>query len=220
MWPSLTGTRKHCAEITGSRAGTMRAPSIGAPDLHRLLFALLFFAADEWDHVVVHLGERRVRLPGAGERLVRRDRHLLQAEVAERVERGDVALERAVRLHGDEAALRSEAAALRDDELRVLRVHLGDHHRHVGRRAVRGVVRDERRLVLGVRVLERARLVLGHVDRAEHEVDSRPRSLARRTRRARRARTSPWASSPRGPSDPRTLPRTCARPTSRSPRSS
>src|SRR5512146_1133923 len=136
------------------RRGDDLAVQDGAPDLERLLLALLLLALDERDDVVDHLGPALERLPRARDGLVGGDGDPLRTEAHERVERRDVALDRAVRLHRDEAAARPEPTALRLDDHRVARVDLRDHHRDVGRPAVRGVVRDHRRLRAGVVLLE------------------------------------------------------------------
>ncbi len=85
---------------------------------------------------------------GAEDRLVGAHRELLEAEVPQRMQRGHVALQRAVRLHRDEPTLGAEPAPLALDVLHVLGVHRGEDHR-LGGEAVRRVVGDERGLKAG-----------------------------------------------------------------------
>jgi len=154
------------------RGGGHDPPSLGlAPDLERFLLGLLLLALDEGDDVVDHLGPAREGLAGARDRLVGADEDLRRAEDHEGIDGRHVALQRAVGFDGDEAALAAESLALRGDDGGVVGVDLGDHHRHVGGPAMGGVVRHHRDLVAGVVLFELPRVVLGHVHRAEHEVD-------------------------------------------------
>ena len=89
------------------------------------------------------------------------------------MQRGNVALERAVGFDRDEAALRAEALALRVDDLDVLRIELRHDHRDVRRAAVGGVVGDDRAFELGIAFFKRLDFILLHVDRAEDKVDHR-----------------------------------------------
>ena len=95
----------------------------------------------------------------------------VEKAAAEGNQRGNVALERAVRFDRDEAALCAEALALRVDDLDVLRIELRHDHRDVRRAAVGGVVGDDRAFELGIAFFKRLDFILLHVDRAEDEVD-------------------------------------------------
>ena len=83
---------------------------------------------------------------------------------------GHIALEGAVGLDGDKAALGAQTLALSGDDVQVLGVDLRHHHGDVGREAVGRVVGHHRALVLGIGLLQRTDLVLFHVNGAEHKV--------------------------------------------------
>ena len=89
------------------------------------------------------------------------------------MQRGHVALQRAVGLHSDEAALCAEALSLRVDDLDVVCVDLRNDHRNVRCPAVGGVVGDDGALELRVFFLQRLDFVFFHIDRAEDKVDHR-----------------------------------------------
>lgn len=74
-----------------------------APDLQGLLLALLLLAADVGDAVVHHLRPALEGLAGAGDGLIGADQDFVQAVLLQGVQGRDVALERTVALHGDEA---------------------------------------------------------------------------------------------------------------------
>ncbi len=138
----------HCAVMTGSVAFSILPP---ATEPQIFIGSCSDFSSSPLMNgmtLSTISGQVSKVFPAPRDRLVRADRDPLRAELHERVDRRDVALERAVRLHRDEAALRAEPLALRLDDRGVLRVDLGDHHRHVGRAAVGRVVRDDRRLRL------------------------------------------------------------------------
>ena len=143
------------------------------PDLERLLLGFFFFAADVGDDVIHHLGPALEGLACAGDRLIGADERFLDTELVERVQGGHVALQRAVGLDRDKAALGAETPALALDDLLVLPVELGDDHRHVGGAAMGAVVGDDGAFRFGIRFLKRADLRLGHIDRAEDEIHLR-----------------------------------------------
>ena len=89
------------------------------------------------------------------------------------MERRDVALQAAVGLDGDEAALRAEALALGGDDFEVLGVYFGHDHGHVGGPAVGAVVGDDGALELGVGLLEGDDLLLLHIHGGEDEIHLR-----------------------------------------------
>ena len=143
-----------------------------APDLQRLLFALFLLAADIWDDVVDHLGPALKGLSGAGDSLICAGEDLVDLILLfERMDGGYVALERAIRLDRDEAALCAEAFLLSLDDLSVVGVDLGDYHGNVRCAAVGGVVGDNGALGLCVSFFKSFYLVLLHIYGAEHEVD-------------------------------------------------
>ena len=144
-----------------------------APELHRLLLGLFFLAADIGDDVVKHFRPRIERLASAGNGLIRADQRLFDAVLHERMQRGHVALQRAVGLDGDKAALGAEALALGVDDADVVRIDLGHDHRDVRGVAVSRIIGDDRAFELGIALLERLDLVFFHVDRAEDKVDHR-----------------------------------------------
>ena len=115
-----------------------------APQLQRLLLALLFLAADVGDDVV-HQG----------------------------MQGGHIALQAAIGLDGDEAALGAQTLALRRDDLNVVGVDLRHHHRDIRGAAVGAVVGDDRALCLGISLLKCLDLSLGHIDGTEDEVHLR-----------------------------------------------
>ena len=87
------------------------------------------------------------------------------------MQRRNIALQAAIGLDGDEAALRAETAALRLDDADVVGVQLRDDHRHIRRPAVRGIVGDDGTFEPRIALLQCADLVLFHVHGAEHEID-------------------------------------------------
>ena len=143
-----------------------------APDLHGLLLALFLLTADVGDDVVDHLGPGLEGLAGTGNGLISADEDLVEAEVSpEGGEGRDVALDGAVRLDCDEAALGAKALFLRGDDGEMLGVYLGDDHRNVRGPAVGAVVGDDGALGLGVLLLEGEDLFLLHIDGGEDKID-------------------------------------------------
>ena len=153
-----------------------------APELERLLLRLFFFAADIGDDVVDHFWPCFKRLACAGNCLIRADERLFHAVFHQRMQRGDIALQRAVGLDGDKAALRAEALSLCVDDPDVIGVDLRHDHRNVRRPAVRGVVGDDGALQLCILFFERLDFVFLHIDRAEDKVDHRGNFLCVRFR--------------------------------------
>ena len=156
----------------GLRRGDDDAILHAAPDLERLLLALLLLAGDVGNDVVEHLGPALERLARAGDGLIGANDRALGAQRHERVQRRNIGLDGAVGLDGDEPHASAQAAALVLDDAGMLGVELGDDHGHVGRAPVRGVVGDDGRLQAGAGILELAYGGLGHVDGAEAEVDA------------------------------------------------
>ena len=141
-----------------------------APDAQRLLLALLLLAADVRDDVVDHLRPVLEVLAGAGDCLVRRRDNYRGLELLEGVKHRRVALDGAVGLAGDEAALRAEALLLELDDIIVLGVQFRHNHRNVGRPAMCAVVGYNGRLGLGIRLLDGADLVLLKVYSGKYKV--------------------------------------------------
>ena len=89
----------------------------------------------------------------------------------------DIALQRAVALHGDKAPLCAQALSLVLDDLMMAGVELGDDHGHVGSAPVLLVVGDDRALELCVGLLKGHYLLGLHIHGAEHEVHQRDHLL-------------------------------------------
>ena len=137
-----------------------------APQLQRLLLALFFLAANVGDDVVHDLR--------TGDGLVGADQRLADAEILHQGMQGRyIALQAAVGLDGDEAALGAQTLALGRDDLNVVGVDLRHHHRDIRGAAVGAVVGDDRALCLGISLLKCLDLGLGHIDGAEDEVHLR-----------------------------------------------
>ena len=136
----------------------------------RLFLALLFLAADVRDDVADHLRPVLKVLARAGDCLIGRDNRLIGLKLLPRRKDRRIALNRAVRLDRDKASLGAEALSLRGDNLKVLRVHLRNDHRDIRGPAVCRVVRDNRRLVLCIGILDCADFFLRHIDRREDKV--------------------------------------------------
>ena len=130
----------------------------------------MLLAADKGDDVVHDLGHGFKRLARAGDRLVGRDGGALDAEFHQGVQEGDIGLQRAVALDGDEAALCPQPPALRGDNGEMVVIDLGNDHGHVGRRTVRRIVGDDGHFELCILFLERLDLLLFHVDGAKDKV--------------------------------------------------
>ena len=82
-----------------------------APDLEWLALGFLLLAADIGDDVVDDLRAVFERLARARNRLIRTDQHALNAKFRQREQRRHIALQGAVGLDGDKAALRAKALA-------------------------------------------------------------------------------------------------------------
>ena len=141
-----------------------------APEFQGLPFALLLLTADVGNAVVHHLRPAFERFARAGDGLVSTDQGLFHTVLQQGMQGGNVALEGAVALHGDEAPLGAQALALGLNDFNVLRIQLRHHHRHVVRPAVGGVVGDDGALQLGVPLLQGPDILLLHVHGAEAEV--------------------------------------------------
>ena len=144
-----------------------------AEDLERLELRLLFLAADIRNDISDHLRPVRKCLTRTGNRLICADRDLCRLKFLPCRETCDIALDRAVRLDGDEAALCAEAFLLGFDDLKMLAVDLRDHHGDIRCPAMRAVVGDDRCLGLRVQILDRADLFLGHVHCGKYKIDIR-----------------------------------------------
>ena len=141
-----------------------------APQLQGLLLALFLLTTDVGYHVVHHLRPGFEGLARTGDGLIGADQHLLQAEGAQGMEGGDIALQGTVGLDGDKAALRSQTPALGFDDPEVLGIDLRHHHGHVGRPAVGGVIGDHGAPAAGISLLQGLNFLLLHVHRGEYEV--------------------------------------------------
>ena len=141
-----------------------------APNLERLLLGLLFLAADVRDEVVDHFRPCLKVLASARDSLICAREHVLQTELSQRVECGNIALNRAVGLDSDEASLCAETLALSLDYLDVLGVYLGHYHGNVGSETMSGVIRYYRALSFSVLLLESLYFVFFHIYCAEAEI--------------------------------------------------
>ena len=142
-------------------------------DLQRLFLGFLLLAADVRNHVIHHLGPGLEVLSGTGNRLIGADHDLLWTELAQRVDRGGVALNGTVRLHRHETAGGAQTLLLELDDLGMLGIDLRNDHGDIRGPAVRAVIRHHGDLVLRVFVLDLTDLFFLHVDCAEHEVHVR-----------------------------------------------
>ena len=162
------------AEAMTGDARPVRRDDLSVPqppqNLQGLALAFLLLAPDEGDDVAAHFGPRVEVLSRPRYGLVRRRDDLQRLKVAPGGEGRDVALDRTVGLHRDEAARRAQPAPLGLDDLCVGRVDLRDDHRDVRRPAVGAVVGHHGRLGAGVVLLQPPELVRGHVDGAEQKV--------------------------------------------------
>ena len=93
------------------------------PQLERLTLALFLLAADVGDDVVDDLRHPVEGLAGTGNGLIGADQSLADAEILHQGVQGrDIALQAAVGLDGDEAALGTQALALSGDDVDVVGV--------------------------------------------------------------------------------------------------
>ncbi|CAN3977287.1 DNA polymerase III subunit tau, partial [Dysosmobacter welbionis] len=141
-----------------------------APQLQRLLLALLLLAAYVGDAVVHHLRPALEGLAGAGDGLIGADQDFVQAVLLQGVQGRDVALERTVALHGDEAPAGAQALALGLDHRQMVRVDLRDYHGYIVGPPVGGVVGDDGALQSRVFLLQGPDLLFLHVHGAEAEI--------------------------------------------------
>ena len=142
-----------------------------APQLQGFALTLFLFAADVGDHVVHDLRHTVKGLSGTGNCLIGAHQSLVHTKfLHQRVQSRHIALQAAVGLDGDEAALGAQTLALCGDDLNMVGIDLGHHHGYIRGEAVGAVVGHHRALCLGVGLFQSLDLVLGHVDGAENEV--------------------------------------------------
>ena len=84
-----------------------------------------------------------------------------------------IALQAAVGLDGNKAALGAQTLALCGDDLDVVGVDLGHHHGHIRGKAVCTVVGHHRALSLCIGLFQSLDLILGHVDCTENKIHLR-----------------------------------------------
>ena len=112
-----------------------------SPDFHRLALGFFLLAAYIGNAVVKHFRPALKGLACAGDSLIGAGEDSADAEfLAQRRERGNIALDGAVGLNGDEAALCTKTLSLTVDNLNVVGVYFRNYHRNVGRPAVGTVV--------------------------------------------------------------------------------
>ena len=156
--------------MEGPSALTIFPSSTRPPQLQRLLLALLLLAADVGDAVIHHLRPALEGLAGAGDGLIGADQDFVQAVLLQGVQGRDVALERTVALHGDEAPAGAQALALGLDHRQMVRVDLRDYHGYIVGPPVGGVVGDDGALQSRVFLLQGPDLLFLHVHGAEAEI--------------------------------------------------
>ena len=139
------------------------------PNTQGLLLGLFFLTANEGNDVVDHFGPLVEGLAGTGDCLIGGDYHFLDAKILNGGQRGYVALNRAVGLNRDKAALGAQSLLLCLDDLVMVSINLRDHHGNVGSPAVCAVIGDHGDLCLGVRLLQSLDLILLHIDSAENK---------------------------------------------------
>ena len=143
-----------------------------APDLQRFLFTFFLFAADVGDDIVDHFRPGLKGFSSAGNRLIGAGQHILDAIFPQRVQCGNIALQRAVGFDGDEAPLGTQTPALRIDGLSMFRVDLRDDHRHIRCKAVGRIVGDHRTLRPGIAFFQCTDLIFFHIHSTEYKVES------------------------------------------------
>ena len=164
---------RHAQALCG-KARTIGADNLVAldvtPQLQRLLLALFFLAADVGDDVIQNIGEGFKGLARAGNCLIGADQHVGDIILAQRVQGGYIALQAAVGLYGNKAALGAKTLALGGDDVDVVGVDLRHDHRHIGGKAVGAVVGNHGAFCLGVGFLQRFDLLFFHIDGAKDKV--------------------------------------------------
>ena len=141
------------------------------PKTQRLLFALLFLAADIRDDISHHLRPICKGLARAGNRLIGRSNHFIGLKLFPCSQDRRIALNRAVGFYSNEASLGTESFFLRFDNCRMLRIDLRNHHRDIRCPAVCGVIGNNRCFCLCIGFLDLFDLVLCHIDSAEYKIN-------------------------------------------------
>ena len=142
-----------------------------SPYLQRLLLGLLLFSADIGDEVVDHLRPRLEILACSGNSLIRAGKNLCKTELSQRMERRNVALDRAVGLDCDKASPGAETFSLCLDYLNVVGIDLRHDHRNIGSKSVGRVIGNDGALSLCIGFLESLYLIFLHIDRTETEIN-------------------------------------------------
>ena len=142
-----------------------------APQLERLALALFFLAANVGDHIVHDLGHTVKGLTCTGNGLIGAHQSLADTKILhQRVQGGNIALQAAVGLDGNKAALGAQALALCGDDFQVVCIDFRHYHRNIRCHAVCTVVGNHRAFCLGVSFFQRFDFVLFHVDCTEHKI--------------------------------------------------
>ena len=142
-----------------------------APQLQRLLLTLFFFTTDVGNHVIQDIGESLKRFASAGDCLIGADQALGYAVILhQRVQGRHIALQAAVGLDGNKAALGAQALALCGDDFQVVCIDFRHYHRNIRCHTVCAVVGNHRAFCLGVSFFQRFDFVLFHVDCTEHKI--------------------------------------------------
>ena len=142
-----------------------------------LLLALLLLATDEGNKVIHHLGPLVKGLARTADSLIGGSNNLLDAVLHKGSKKGHVGLNRAIGLYSDKATLGAKTCSLCLDNLKVRIVDLGNNHGDVGSPSVGRVVGNNGNLRLGISLLKRLGLILGHRHSTEHKVTKRLYSL-------------------------------------------
>ncbi len=167
VWPSTTGTRLQCA-LTLAASGSDAVTREVAQDLLRLLLHLLFFAADERNHVGVDVHRSDARITRAGNRLHGGHDHARDAELLQRRERHGQHDGGAIGI-GDDLPFPAALALLVRNQLQMIGVDLRDQQRNVRLHAMIARIRNDDVSGLGERLLD-----LGG-DRRVHRGEHQPR---------------------------------------------
>ena len=121
-------------------------------NFQRLLFTFFVFTFDERHDIVNNIPRRHARIASARHGLQGRNHKAGDgiARFHQRIDRRHVTLHAAIRFYRDKAIVPAAIFALNRDNVSMSSVDFGNHHRHVRRMAMRGIVRHHRQAVRSV----------------------------------------------------------------------